>query len=60
MPRSLKWGVIGGVSVLCAGATYIMIVRGPAILLDLAGAIAACFRQQGFIVCRGYDVSGDA
>ena len=43
MPRSVKWGVIGSVSVLCAGAAYIMIVRGRAILLDLAGAVAACF-----------------
>lgn len=43
MPEALKWGLIGGVAVLCAGAAYLMAVRGSALLLDLGGALAGCF-----------------
>lgn len=43
MPESVKWGLIGGVTVICAGAAYLMIARGPALLLDLGSAIAGCF-----------------
>jgi len=35
--------VITAVSALCLGAAYLMVVRGPAILIDLGGAIAAWF-----------------
>jgi hypothetical protein len=43
MPESLKWSLIGGIAVLCLGAAYLMAVRGPAMLLDLGGALAGCF-----------------
>jgi hypothetical protein len=43
MPQAVKWCVIGGVALLCAGASYLMIARGPALLLDLGGALAGCF-----------------
>jgi hypothetical protein len=41
--ESFKWALIGSVAVLCAGAAYLMIARGPAMLLDLGGALAGCF-----------------
>lgn len=43
MSQSLKWGLIFGLATLCAGAAYLMAVRGPALLLDLSGALAGCF-----------------
>ena len=43
MPRSVKWSLISGVAALCAGAAYLMAVRGPAVLLDLGNALAGCF-----------------
>ncbi len=43
MPVSVKWSLIGGVALLCLGAAYLLIERGPAILLDLQGAVNACF-----------------
>ncbi len=43
MPRSVKWGLTGGIAILCAGAVYLMAVRGPAVLLDLGTALAGCF-----------------
>jgi hypothetical protein len=43
MPASLKWSLIGGVAALCIGAAYLMAARGPAMLLDLGGALAGCF-----------------
>jgi hypothetical protein len=43
MPESLKWSVIGGVAVLCLGAAYLMVARGPALLLDIGGALLGCF-----------------
>jgi hypothetical protein len=39
----VKWSLIGGIAILCAGAAYLMAVRGPAILLDLGNALAGCF-----------------
>jgi hypothetical protein len=33
---ALKWGALAAVSLLVAGAVYLMIVRGPALILDLA------------------------
>jgi hypothetical protein len=43
MPRSAKWGFIGGIGLICAGAAYLMALRGPALLLDLGNAMAWCF-----------------
>jgi hypothetical protein len=43
MSESLKWSLIGGVAILCTGAAYLMVARGPALLLDLPGALAGCF-----------------
>jgi len=39
----VKWSLIAGIAILCAGAAYLMAVRGPAILLDLGEALAGCF-----------------
>jgi hypothetical protein len=41
--QTVKWGLIGAAAILCAGAAYLMIVRGQALLLDLGNALAACF-----------------
>ncbi len=43
MPESVKWSLIGGVAILCAGAAYLMAERGPALLLDLGNVLAGCF-----------------
>lgn len=43
MPHTAKWTLIAGLAILCMGAAYLMFVRGPAILLDLGGALASCF-----------------
>jgi hypothetical protein len=43
MPQAVKWGLIGGIAILCAGAAYLLIARGPALLLDIGGALAGCF-----------------
>ncbi|ADP69375.1 hypothetical protein Rvan_0085 [Rhodomicrobium vannielii ATCC 17100] len=43
MPQALKWSFIAAVAVLVAGAGWLMITRGPALLLDLGGAIVGCF-----------------
>jgi hypothetical protein len=44
LPRQLRRAVMALVAVLLAGATYLMLVRGPALLFDLArGAMAYCF-----------------
>jgi hypothetical protein len=37
------WSLIAATAILCAGAAYLMIVRGPVLLLDLGNALAACF-----------------
>ncbi len=43
MPEGLKWSLIGGIAVVCLGAAYLMAARGPAMLLDLGGALSGCF-----------------
>ncbi len=43
MPMSLKWSLIGAVAALCIGAAYLMVSRGPALLLDIGGALMGCF-----------------
>jgi hypothetical protein len=43
MPASLKWSVIGGIAALCIGAAWLMVMRGPALLLDIGGALMGCF-----------------
>jgi len=43
MPESVKWSLIGGIAVLCLGAACLMAARGPALLLDLGGALSGCF-----------------
>jgi hypothetical protein len=43
MPASLKWSLIGGIGVLCLGASYLLVTRGPALLLDIGGALLGCF-----------------
>jgi hypothetical protein len=43
MPESVKWSLIGGIAVLCLGAAYLMAARGPALLLELGGALSGCF-----------------
>ncbi len=43
MPETLKWTLIGGLTLLCLGAAYLMATRGPALLLDLGGALLGCF-----------------
>ncbi|MCB1510069.1 MAG: hypothetical protein KDJ36_04140 [Hyphomicrobiaceae bacterium] len=40
MPRSVRFAVVGAASLLVAGAIYLMIVRGPVMLLDLANGAA--------------------
>ncbi len=43
MPAAMKWSLIGAAGALCLGATYLMATRGPAILLDIGGALTGCF-----------------
>ena len=43
MPESLKWSLIGGIAALCIGASYLIVTRGPALLLDIGGALMGCF-----------------
>ncbi len=43
MPETLKWTLIGGLTLLCLGAAYLMATRGAALLLDLGGAFTGCF-----------------
>ncbi len=43
MPASLKWSLIASIAALCVGASYLMITRGPALLLDIGGALMGCF-----------------
>lgn len=43
MPQSLKWSLIAGLALICSAAAYLMVERGPALLLDLSGALAGCF-----------------
>jgi hypothetical protein len=43
MTFATKAAILSALAALVGGAAWIMITRGPAILLDLAGAITACF-----------------
>jgi hypothetical protein len=43
MPAGLKWSLIGAITALCIGASYLMVTRGPALLLDIGGGLAGCF-----------------
>jgi hypothetical protein len=36
MPARLRWGVVGVLGLLFAGALYLIAVRGEALLLDLS------------------------
>ncbi len=35
--------IVVTLSVLCAGAAYLMITRGPAIMIDLSGSLSQLF-----------------
>ncbi|MGI9479979.1 MAG: hypothetical protein ACR2PI_24980 [Hyphomicrobiaceae bacterium] len=41
MPISLKLAIAGALTALVGGAVYLLIVRGPAMLLDMAAGAAA-------------------
>jgi hypothetical protein len=41
MPTSVKYGVGAAVGLVLAGAVYLLMVRGPVLLLDLASGAAA-------------------
>jgi len=45
MPLSLKLTIAGALTVLVGGAVYLLMVRGPAMILDMAANAAAfiCF-----------------
>jgi hypothetical protein len=38
MPLAARIAIIGGISLLCAGAAWIMLARGNALLLDMSAA----------------------
>lgn len=38
MPLAARIIIISSVTLLCAGATYLMLARGPALLIDLSAA----------------------
>ena len=40
MPIALRIAIITGIGLICAGAAYLMLARGNAMLLDLAAAAA--------------------
>lgn len=41
MPRAVKLALAGAVGALLSGAVVLALVRGPAILIDLAGSVKA-------------------
>jgi len=45
MPLAARVTIIAVIGLICAGAAYLMLVRGPALLLDLSGTAARvlCF-----------------
>jgi hypothetical protein len=43
MPVAIKFAMCTALAALIAGAAYLMVARGPAILIDLGGALAGCF-----------------
>jgi hypothetical protein len=38
MPVGARLAIITIIALICAGAVWLMLVRGPALLLDLSGA----------------------
>lgn len=38
MPIAARLTIIAAVTLLCAGAAYLMLARGPALLIDLSAA----------------------
>lgn len=40
MPASVRLAVGGALALLVAGAIYLMIVRGPVLLIDLSASVA--------------------
>jgi hypothetical protein len=40
MPLQLRIAIISGIALLCAGAAYLMLARGNALVLDLSAAAA--------------------
>jgi hypothetical protein len=40
MPLPLRIAIIAGISLICAGAAFLMLARGNAMLLDLSAAAA--------------------
>lgn len=43
MPLAARITIIGGVTVFCTGAVYLMATRGSAILIDLSTTAARVF-----------------
>jgi hypothetical protein len=39
MPLAARITIIASLTVLCAGAAYLLIARGPALLIDLSAAV---------------------
>ena len=40
MPLAARITILAGIGILLAGAVYLMIARGPAILIDMSGSLA--------------------
>jgi hypothetical protein len=40
MPLAARITILAGIGALVAGAAYLMIARGPAIMIDLSGSLA--------------------
>jgi hypothetical protein len=43
MPLALRISIITAIGLICAGATYLMLARGNAMLIDLSAAAARIF-----------------
>lgn len=43
MPLHLRIAVLSGIALLCAGAAWLMLARGNAMLIDLSAAAARIF-----------------
>ena len=43
MPIAVRIAIITGISLICAGAAYLMLARGSALLLDLSATAARLF-----------------
>lgn len=41
MPLALRIAIMTGIALLLGGATWLMLARGPALLIDLAAAVKA-------------------